>query len=224
MIDARCLSQLLQKILRTGHPNSSYQEPRNTILVGHSLDGDLEGCNWSLQDQPPVLVFDTQPLRRARFGGSPRNTLNKLVKKLRIPHKYLHNGGNDSNSTLKALLQLAVLDCPSKGNWAFEFHKRKQVIRAIAQMSLPPPIINHLESIPFVDDLVSSTIQPGVMRRGWRISRIKLKSGFKYFSYLTKEVRDKMWKLARIWKSLIFHKLSALQLLSMVKNAWAPCG
>jgi hypothetical protein len=35
------------------------------------------------------------------------------------------------------------------------------------------------------------------------------------------EVRDKMWKLARIRKSLIFHKLSALQLLLMDKNAWA---
>jgi DNA polymerase III subunit epsilon-like, C-terminal domain len=58
MIDAGDIYSLLQKIFRTGHPDHSHQQPRNTILIGHSVDGDISSLRkvidrtWSIQNFP----------------------------------------------------------------------------------------------------------------------------------------------------------------------------
>ncbi|KUJ10707.1 uncharacterized protein LY89DRAFT_739701 [Mollisia scopiformis] len=161
MIGAGSVFPLLQNIFRTGHPDSSHQESRNTILVGHSVDGDIAslekviGRAWSIQDFPYSLVFDTQVTRRGLFGGPAHKRLETQLIKLQISYKYLHNGGNDSNFTLKALLALALLDCPVNKDCSLELRKRKKIIRAIAQMPMPPRIADHLEPIPLdsVDEL-----------------------------------------------------------------------
>jgi hypothetical protein len=110
MIDVGSVHQRLEKAFRTGHPDPSREERRNTILIGHSIDGDIaslqkiSGRRWSMQDFPYVHTFDTQLLRRDMLGGPVHRGLETLLTKLRIPYKFLHNGGNDSNFTLKALL------------------------------------------------------------------------------------------------------------------------
>ena len=104
MIHAGSVHLLLQKTFRTGHPDLTRQEPRNTILVGHSLGGDIVSLQkvteraWSIQGFPYIPGFDTQLLQRAMLGGPPHRSLEKLLIKLRVPYKSLHSGGNDSNS------------------------------------------------------------------------------------------------------------------------------
>jgi hypothetical protein len=155
MIDASSVYLLLQKIFRNGHPDPSHQEPRNTILIGHSVDRDIASLQkvtertWSFQDFPYVLLFETQLLRRDMLGGPTHKRLELVLIKLQIPYKFLHNGGNDSNFTMKALLALALWDCPFNKHLSPEMLQRKKILRALAQMPMPPQITGHLEPIPF---------------------------------------------------------------------------
>jgi hypothetical protein len=155
MIDAASVQLLLQKVFLTGHPDPSHQEPRNTVLIGHSIDRDIAslekvaGRPWSTLNFPYILVFDTQLLRRDILGGPVHKRLERLLAKLRIPYKYLHNGGNDSNFTLKALLALALWDYPFDKHCSPEMRTRKRIMRALAQMPMPVRIAEHLEPVPF---------------------------------------------------------------------------
>lgn len=160
MIDAASVYQLLQKVCLTGHPDASHQEPRNTILVGHSVDADmaiLQRTTRMYCGYPFVHSFDTQILHRDMFGGPNHRKLEQLLIKLKTPYKYLHNGGNDSNFTLKALLALALRDCPVNRDCDPELKMRKQIVRVIAEMEMPKRIPDHLEPIPF-DALIVSDV------------------------------------------------------------------
>jgi hypothetical protein len=155
-INANLVHPLLQKIFRTGHPDPDRKEIRNTVLVGHAfLDADiatiqkLTWAPWTFENYPYVLHFDTQSVRQAIFGGSPRYKLETLLNKMKVPYKHLHNGGNDAHFTLKVLLSLAVRDCPKSRYYPPEIQARKKFIHAIVKMPLPPTIRDHVEPTPF---------------------------------------------------------------------------
>jgi hypothetical protein len=155
MTDAAFVQPLLQKVFRTGHPDPSHQEPRNTVLIGHSIDGDIAslekitGRPWSTQVFPYILAFDTQLLRRDILGGPAHKRIERLLAKLRIPYKHLHNGGNDSSFTLEALLALALWDCPFNKHCSPEMRTRKRIMRAPVQVEMPVRIVENLEPIQF---------------------------------------------------------------------------
>ena len=58
MIHTGFVHLLLQKTFRTGHPDLTREEPRNTILVGHSFGGDIV----SLQKVTASMVDPRLPL------------------------------------------------------------------------------------------------------------------------------------------------------------------
>ncbi len=80
-------------------------------FVGHNLSGDL---NWlkklgvHLPQNPHIL--DTEKVYSASHG-SQGNSLGAILKRLRIPHSFLHNAGNDAYFTLIALLKLSDPHC-----------------------------------------------------------------------------------------------------------------
>jgi DNA polymerase III subunit epsilon-like, C-terminal domain len=83
------------------------------------------------------------------LGGPAHKRLETLLIELRIPYKHLHNGGNDSNFTLKALLALALRDFPPDKQCEDAMRMRKKILKALVQMPMPPRIADHLEPIPF---------------------------------------------------------------------------
>lgn len=82
-----------------------------TLIVGHSVKGDLDSfsnLNWS----PPVLnIIDTTSLWFSLFGSSNiKSRLSYILDKLGVPNAYLHNGVNDAYYTLIACLMLCSTD------------------------------------------------------------------------------------------------------------------
>jgi hypothetical protein len=153
MIDSGSVPTLLQKIFRTGHP--LHQETRNTILVGHSVDGDILSLRRVKNRKWPSRVslrrciqylYPASP--ESHFGGPAHKRMETLPTKLRVPYKFLYNGGNDSNFTLKALLAPALWDCPFDKQCSPEMQARKKIIRVLAQIQMPSKIADHLEPIP----------------------------------------------------------------------------
>ncbi|TVY76089.1 hypothetical protein LSUE1_G004120 [Lachnellula suecica] len=110
-------------------------------------EGDI-----SVQKFLYVLVFDTQYLRQPILGGPAGDKkLIKLLKKLRVPYGLLHNAGNDSNFTLKALLALALRGCPPENETPADIVPRRRVIPALEAMPMPLNVIDHLEPVSFED-------------------------------------------------------------------------
>ncbi|KAE8443398.1 hypothetical protein EG329_001878 [Mollisiaceae sp. DMI_Dod_QoI] len=67
-LEKQWIRWLLQKTLRTGSPDLATTEPRNTIIVGHSLGCDLGKMSrhgkggLNINDLPKTLVLDTATL------------------------------------------------------------------------------------------------------------------------------------------------------------------
>jgi len=83
------------------------------------------------------------------FGGPPHKRLEKLLAKLWIPYKFVHDGGNGSNFTLKTLLALTLRDCPSDKHCFPQTSTRKIIVQALSHMPIPPNVADHLKPIPF---------------------------------------------------------------------------
>lgn len=82
-----------------------------TLIVGHSVKGDLDSFkdfNWT----PPLLgVVDTTTLWFSLFGSNHiKSRLGYVLDKLGVPHAYLHNAVNDAYYTLVACLMLCSTD------------------------------------------------------------------------------------------------------------------
>lgn len=82
-----------------------------TLIVGHSVKGDLDSFR-NLQWTPPILnIVDTTSLWFSLFGSSNiKSKLSYILDKLGIPNAYLHNGINDAYYTLIACLMLCSTD------------------------------------------------------------------------------------------------------------------
>lgn len=83
----------------------------DAAFVGHNLTGDL---NWlsklgvAIPKYPHIL--DTEKIHSASHGPNG-NSLGMILKRLRIPHSFLHNAGNDAYYTLIAALKLSDPQC-----------------------------------------------------------------------------------------------------------------
>jgi hypothetical protein len=79
----------------------------NGLIVGHNVIGDMKWLRGMGVIFPSnVLVLDTQQLY-SKIHGDKFSGLGAVLRRLNIPHSYLHNAGNDSYFTLLALLKLA---------------------------------------------------------------------------------------------------------------------
>jgi len=72
------------------------------ILVGHSIDGDIEalrGIGLDLQDMFDK-VLDIALLHQGRHHLSQKRSLSKILDESDIVYQNLHNAGNDAHYTL----------------------------------------------------------------------------------------------------------------------------
>lgn len=129
----------MKKLMATGSLDPAANEPRNVILVGHAIGGDLYNLPSRIKESsgisahPKLPIFDTQHL--AREGNDPR-ALGGVLKERRIPFGYLHSGENDAIFILKALLIIAVSRCKDL-ELSQQEEDRKMLLQAVAQMKLP---------------------------------------------------------------------------------------
>jgi hypothetical protein len=127
---------LLGHVLRTGSIDATYREPRNTILVGHGISGDLGRLTWRrtgkflLRNFPNLLILDTQIIAEPMF--EPRRKLELLGKYLSVDCHGVYNAGNDANSTMKLLLMLAIGKMDKSGLGA-ELKGRMELLKKIAK-------------------------------------------------------------------------------------------
>ncbi|KAI5370730.1 Putative ribonuclease H-like superfamily [Septoria linicola] len=109
---------VLATVIENGGLAVKPAEPRNVIIVGHSLKNDLAylrllGGLEVLQLPNVVLRFDTQLIATPK---KQKPGLAKLLVALEIDAKHLHNAGNDAYYTLYALLCMAVKERHEPGS------------------------------------------------------------------------------------------------------------
>lgn len=76
------------------------------VIVGHNVSGDIKwlkslGINFPTSS----LILDTQKIYTT-VNNDKFSALGAVLRRLEIPHSYLHNAGNDSYFTLILLLRL----------------------------------------------------------------------------------------------------------------------
>ncbi|CZR68260.1 uncharacterized protein PAC_18159 [Phialocephala subalpina] len=120
-LEPRWTRWVLEKVLRTGSLDPDCVEPRNVILVGHALAGDLQLLTrqpkgkFDILDFPDIPIIDTSHFGRTFFDLRSDPSLVVLANRLGIKKSsrgfYNHNAGNDANMTLKVLIMFAVKSC-----------------------------------------------------------------------------------------------------------------
>lgn len=82
-----------------------------SIIVGHSVKGDLDSFQY-LHWKPPMLdVIDTSSLWLSLFESREvKYRLSYILEKLSVPNSFLHNGVNDAYYTLIVCLMLCSAD------------------------------------------------------------------------------------------------------------------
>lgn len=73
------------------------------VLVGHQIDGDIKWLK-SIGVKLPDDVECVDTLKLYSFSRSSGGTLRGILRKVGIPHAYLHNAANDAYYTLLAAL------------------------------------------------------------------------------------------------------------------------
>lgn len=138
-IQSRWKGWLLKKIVETGSPDMSVTEPRNVILVGHSIIDEIHAFavarkgKFRITEHPDIPIFDTQCF--AHKVGDVRSLKDVLIE-LEIPFGYLHNAGNDAHFTLKLLFMQVVNSCQDM-KLSTEQKERRMLLQAIAKMDMP---------------------------------------------------------------------------------------
>lgn len=82
-----------------------YLIAKEGILVGHNLSGDVKWLrNYGISNEVKLQTVDTDKLFRylCQNGAS----LRKVLRRLHVPHAYLHNAANDAYYTLLACIAL----------------------------------------------------------------------------------------------------------------------
>jgi hypothetical protein len=140
---------LLGHILRTGSIDTTCKEPRNTILVGHSIGADLGKLTrkrkgkFYMRNFLKLLIIDTQTIAQKMFGGNlPRlMDLGKQMELLFDPH----SAGNDANTTMRLMLMLVVANL-DKSEIGVELRERMDLLEKIAREP-SPRLPWHLENL-----------------------------------------------------------------------------
>lgn len=122
------------------HIQASIPQNRRVILVGHDIENEtciLRKLGFGFQSIGVIAFIDTArlaaqilPCFSLQPGKIP--SLRSLLIRLYCPYKGLHNGGNNANFTLRALLLLAVKACSDQE----ERSDRLRVLEQIAKASI----------------------------------------------------------------------------------------
>jgi hypothetical protein len=120
-MDGRWTHWLLEKVLRTGSPDLDRTEPRNVVLVGHSIFYDLHALARLEKGKFDFISISDVPIvdKTNLVGGvfklkyCDKPSLAELVDWLEIDRKGMiwHNTGNDANATMKLMLTPALKKC-----------------------------------------------------------------------------------------------------------------
>jgi hypothetical protein len=164
-IEERWLGWLLDKFLRNGSPDPACTEVRNTVLVGHSIGGDIGlltkrggRFKFSLSKFPNVLVLDTAIIAQRWVVGTRK--LKYIMKELRVGYKGndLHCGGNDAWFTLRTLLMMAIYEDIKMGN---ELQPTSKFLETVACANRTDRLAKHLEyiALTFFEDYGGPLIQ-----------------------------------------------------------------
>jgi DNA polymerase III alpha subunit (gram-positive type) len=92
--------QVLQKIFTT------YKD-RDIILLGHSINYDLDvraKFGFRPEDYRITGALDTCEISKDVLNHDFKFTLKNVLKELGFTRRHFHNGGNDANFTVRALL------------------------------------------------------------------------------------------------------------------------
>ncbi|CDO56864.1 hypothetical protein DV495_000988 [Geotrichum candidum] len=82
-----------------------YSERNQLVIVGHSVDGDIQMLRDRGFRMPQHEVLDTYRLWRATQPAGP-GSLGELLKFFGIPHGVLHNAGNDAFYNIQLALKM----------------------------------------------------------------------------------------------------------------------
>jgi len=110
---AATIRSLLEPKTVAGLTTADYVEKRKVVLVGHDVEGDISaiktlGYDIRANNQQLLEIVDTKDIQRHYRRAQNPASLEGILRELDIPHRYLHNAGNDAVYTLQALLGLAV--------------------------------------------------------------------------------------------------------------------
>jgi hypothetical protein len=160
-IEKGWLKWLVRKVLRNGSPDPACTEIRNTILVGHTLSGDLNilgipRCGKCLlRNFPDLLILDTEYIAKRLLGEKCR--LNIIMKRLGMIYNGndLHCAGNDANYTLRVLLMMAIFDDIKMGN---DLLPRSKLLETLARPRSHDRLPHYLEYL-FIEDSPGPLIQ-----------------------------------------------------------------
>lgn len=95
-------------------PDTTAEQKRNIILLGHDTDNDvayLRQIGYDVSNLSNIIhVADTCTLYSALTGNRNKTRLGKILFEVDIEGWYLHNAGNDAWYTLAAAIALCVGD------------------------------------------------------------------------------------------------------------------
>ena len=87
-------------------PSSSENDGLDTYLVGHGVSGDIKWLSSiGIEFPTKYLTLDTLDILKITHGNHHLG-LGAALKKLDLPHVFLHNAGNDAYYTLLLVLKL----------------------------------------------------------------------------------------------------------------------
>ena len=110
---AAAIRSILEPKTAEGLTIAEYTEDRKVVLVGHDLESDIaaiKALGYDIRgDNKQLLeIVDTKDVYRHYRRMRDPASLEGILTDLAIPHRNLHNAGNDAVYTLQALLGIAV--------------------------------------------------------------------------------------------------------------------
>lgn len=137
-ISLKSLASLIERVLRTGSPLRGARNSRDVLVIGHSIDYDfrllIQNKVLNKSQLEDLFVLDTYEMSKDILEESL--SMKRLLEVLHIPFINLHNGGNDSNVTLKALLMLAVYSTVSSPELTCEQLRIRSTLQTMSCQTL----------------------------------------------------------------------------------------
>ncbi|KAL8374768.1 hypothetical protein RB599_001456 [Gaeumannomyces hyphopodioides] len=100
-----------RRALRAEYERSDEAQLAPVVLVGHDIGADIEHLQkigYDARKAPRIVdVVDTAQMHQHWRREKNSASLGRVLAGLEIPHRYLHNAGNDAMYTLQAMLVMA---------------------------------------------------------------------------------------------------------------------
>ncbi|KAI9640344.1 hypothetical protein NHQ30_011088 [Ciborinia camelliae] len=137
------VKSMIERIFRTGSPLDQSIEARQVILIANGISSDLTnlrkfGLMPDLRKFPDIILIDTAEVGRRLIKEKIRMWLWSILEFFQIPfsHNSLHQGGNDANLTLKALIMLSLESCKDL-SWTPEQEKIRTLLLLVVREAAP---------------------------------------------------------------------------------------